>query len=57
MPLLSHYKRDVIAGPGAFALGVDTREDFVEALVRKLVLEIAGTPGESLPAGGAQALP
>lgn len=53
MPLLSHFKRDVIAGPGAFALGVDAREDFVEALVRKLVLEIAGKPGESRPAGSA----
>lgn len=44
-PLLSHFKRDVIAGPGAFALGVDAREGFVEALVRKLILEIAGADG------------
>ena len=41
-PLLTHFKRDVIAGPGAFALGVEERDAFVEALVRKLVLEIAG---------------
>ena len=45
LPLLSHFKRDVIAGPGAFALGVEAREDFVEALVRKLILEIAGSEG------------
>ncbi len=57
MPLLTHFKRDVIAGPGAFALGVDTREDFVEALVRKLVLEIAGTPADGHLASGVHARP
>ena len=42
-PLLLHYQRDVIGGPGAFALAVDSPDAFVDSLVRKLVLEIAGT--------------
>ena len=39
--LLSHYENDVIAGTGAFALAVDSPEEFVSSLVRKLILEIA----------------
>lgn len=42
MPLAEHFRRDIIGGPGAFVVEVDTADTFVEALVRKLVLEIAG---------------
>lgn len=45
-PLLLHYERDVIGGPGAFALAVESPDAFVDSLVRKLVLEIAGTGGD-----------
>ncbi len=46
-PLIRHFERDVIGGPSAFALGVDSAGRFVEALVRKLILELAeaGDPG------------
>ena len=43
-PLILHFRNDVIGGPGAFALAVRSAENFVEALVRKLVLEIASGP-------------
>ena len=52
MPLLEHFNRDVIGGPGAFSLAVETQEAFVEALVRKLILEIAERPStEEAPPG------
>lgn len=41
--ILEYYDRNVIGGPGAFALGVTGMEDFADAIERKLVLEIAGT--------------
>lgn len=47
-PLLNHYENDVIVGTGSFALSVDSPEEFVSALVRKLILEIA--QGEEAPA-------
>lgn len=40
-PLVLHFRDHVIGGPGAFALAVETADKFIEALVRKLVLEIA----------------
>lgn len=40
-PLIEHFRRDVIGGFGAFAIAVATSGDFVDALKRKLVLEIA----------------
>lgn len=43
-PLLSEYEARLIGGPGAFAIPALGREDFVSALRRKLILEIAGTP-------------
>jgi hypothetical protein len=39
--LVDHYRRDVIGGTGAFALAVNREEEFVDALIRKLILEIA----------------
>ncbi len=44
IPLLTHFDRHVIGGPGAFAIAVERQEDFVDSLVRKLILEIAGSP-------------
>jgi hypothetical protein len=40
--ILQYYRRNVIGGPGAFALGVSDMDDFAETMERKLVLEIAG---------------
>ncbi|MEC9345571.1 MAG: DUF1194 domain-containing protein [Pseudomonadota bacterium] len=42
IPLIEHYQRDVIGGFAAFALAVDSQDQFIAALKRKLVLEIAG---------------
>lgn len=39
--LLEHYIEDVIAGPQAFAMAVETYNDFALAMRRKLVREIA----------------
>lgn len=44
-PLLRHFEDDVIGGRSAFALAVDNPDRFVEALVRKLILELAGGKG------------
>jgi hypothetical protein len=46
-PLIDHYRNDVIAGTGSFALAVNQPEEFVDALVRKLILEIASLPQKS----------
>jgi hypothetical protein len=43
-PLLQEYEARIIGGPGAFAIPALGRDDFVSALRRKLILEIAGTP-------------
>ena len=43
-PLILHFRNQVIGGPGAFALDVQSADTFVEALIRKLVLEIAAAP-------------
>ncbi len=52
-PLLQEYEARIIGGPGAFAIPALGREEFVTALRRKLILEIAGTPlgAASLTAG------
>lgn len=46
-PLSEHYANDVIGGPGAFMMTAESREEFADAILRKLILEVAGT----LPAG------
>lgn len=43
-PLLQEYEARIIGGPGAFAIPALGRAEFVTALRRKLILEIAGTP-------------
>jgi hypothetical protein len=52
-PLLQEYEARIIGGPGAFAIPALGRDEFVTALRRKLILEIAGTPlgSASLTAG------
>jgi len=41
MPLVDFYRSSVIGGTGAFALAVEREDEFVDALIRKLILEIA----------------
>lgn len=38
------YRDEIIGGPGAFVVTAETPETFAEAVVRKLVLEIAALP-------------
>ena len=45
-PLIDHFEQEVIGGPGAFAMEVAESGRFVESLVQKLVLEIAGSPDD-----------
>jgi hypothetical protein len=40
-----YYLNSVIGGPGAFMIAAQTYETFAEAILKKLVIEIAGTPG------------
>ena len=40
--LLKYYEDNVIGGPGAFALAVDTHEAFPASVLSKLIKEIAG---------------
>jgi hypothetical protein len=47
-PLTEHYANDVIGGPGAFMMTARSREEFAEAILKKLILEVAGGgPGTS----------
>jgi hypothetical protein len=49
-PFLDRYYRDeVIGGPGAFVIAAESYETFTEAILKKLVLEIAGVGGAPLP--------
>lgn len=41
--LVDHFRQDVIGGMGAFALAVEEEDQFIDALIRKLILEIAWT--------------
>ena len=51
IPNLDVYYEDcVIGGPGAFLLTVESIDRIAEAIRRKLVLEIAGTPPRIMPA-------
>lgn len=42
--LETHFATEVIGGPGAFVVTVDETLSFADAVVKKLVLEIAGRP-------------
>ncbi|MDZ7712049.1 MAG: DUF1194 domain-containing protein [Rhodovibrio sp.] len=41
MPLHKHYERDVIGGRGSFVMTADTEDGFTDAILNKLVQEIA----------------
>ena len=43
--LVEHYRNDVIGGRGAFVHVAVAREHFAEAILKKLILEIAGDGG------------
>lgn len=49
-PLEDHYRDDVIGGPGAFVITADADRSFAQAVLQKLILEIAD-PGADLPSG------
>lgn len=49
--LAEHYKRDVIGGRGAFVIIADRKEHFAEAILHKMVREIAGRPPTVQSAG------
>lgn len=40
-PLSEHYANDVIGGFGAFMMTVESREKFADAILKKLILEVA----------------
>lgn len=46
IPLAMHYERDVIGGFGAFVVVARDREGFAEAILKKMVREIAGVPAD-----------
>ncbi|MEM6903094.1 MAG: DUF1194 domain-containing protein [Pseudomonadota bacterium] len=45
-PLELHYKRDIIGGPGSFVMTVEEPEEFHEAILNKLVRELAFDPSQ-----------
>ncbi len=45
----SYFENNVIAGPGAFISPSNEHQDFVEALKRKLIIEIAGLDPDAYP--------
>jgi GrpB-like predicted nucleotidyltransferase (UPF0157 family) len=47
MPLDEHYERDVIGGQGSFVMVADGRDSFAQALVQKMIREIAEVAGAS----------
>jgi len=52
MPLVEHFRQDVIGGTGAFAIAVEKEEEFADALIRKLILEIASAERRQVPEEG-----
>ncbi|MCF3641220.1 DUF1194 domain-containing protein [Rhizobium sp. TRM95111] len=53
-----YYADCVIGGPGAFVLPVHKREDFAQAIRRKLILEVSGreAPARIVPAAAADCM-
>ena len=56
LPILSiepwleqHFRDEVIGGPGAFLVSARDFESFGDAIVKKLIAEIANIPSQSLP--------
>jgi len=56
-PLTEHYQRDVIGGPGAFMMVAEDRLHFRQAILQKMLLEIAGTPARAILARDGVASP
>ncbi|HET8727942.1 MAG TPA: DUF1194 domain-containing protein [Alphaproteobacteria bacterium] len=42
--LEDHFRRDIIGGPGAFVMVADEKTSFAQAVLNKLLLEIAAAP-------------
>ena len=42
-----YYWESVVGGPGAFVLAAESYETFAEAVLKKLVIEIAAAPASS----------
>lgn len=40
--LVAYYRTNVIGGPGSFVIGIDSYDNFADAILNKLVTEIAG---------------
>ena len=40
--LVAYYRANVIGGPGAFVIGIESYDNFADAILNKLVTEIAG---------------
>lgn len=47
--LEEHFRNNVIGGPGAFVIPAETFEDFGNAILRKLIQEIASAPASTRP--------
>ena len=44
-----HYREEVIGGPGAFVLGIETFAEFKAAILAKLIREVADLPAHLAP--------
>jgi hypothetical protein len=49
--LENYFRRAITGGPGSFVIKAESRRAFGEAIVKKLVIEIAGEESLSLPGG------
>jgi hypothetical protein len=49
--LADYYKQNVIGGPSGFCLVAENMDSFAEAILKKLVQEIAGTPAHFAESG------
>jgi Protein of unknown function (DUF1194) len=49
--LAKYYRDNVVGGPGAFVVPIDDFNGFDEAMIRKLISEIAGTPPKRVETG------
>jgi hypothetical protein len=50
--LEKHYREQVIGGNGAFLIATDSYDNFAEAILRKLVAEIAARPWRGVRQAG-----
>jgi hypothetical protein len=44
----AYYRNSVVGGPGAFVIGIDSYDNFADAILHKLVTEISGLAPHSL---------